>query len=171
MAVAIKAHGFKNIKIYNGGIKDWKKSGRRLESVETLSELTTPFITAEELLEKIKEANKGDCQDTNGQKLVTLIDIRSSFALKKKIGADHTRIQSNCPTIVALLDDFIDNKQLLKKIPRKGLVVIISETGNRDEYLIHYLKKYNYNNIVGLEFGMRGWLISRYPTDSVGPKI
>ncbi|MBL7225660.1 MAG: rhodanese-like domain-containing protein [Desulfobacteraceae bacterium] len=49
------------------------------------------------------------------------------------------------------------------QIPNKGLVVLVCETGNRDWAALRYLYKWGYTNIVGLRFGMRGWIKSDYP--------
>lgn len=61
------------------------------------------------------------------------------------------------------LDDLLD-ESTRKTIPRTGLVVIVTETGNRDEFAIRYLSQFGYDNIVGLKFGMRDWIKQRYPT-------
>jgi len=71
-------------------------------------------------------------------------------------------IKTNCKTIHCLLDDF-QKPEVRKQIPKKGLVVVISETGNRDWAVIRYLSKWGYTNIVGLQFGMREWIKSGYP--------
>lgn len=165
LAVAIKSEGFSNIRIYNGGLKDWIKSGQKIVSVEPLPDYTSPFISAAELAQKIEAAETNNCHDHNGAPTLTLLDFRASPALKKKIESDHFRVQTNCVTIRAGLDDFLLHPELVVKIPSTGLVVTISETGNRDDFLIRYLSKYGKDNIKGLEFGMRAWLISGYPVD------
>lgn len=169
MAVAVKSRGFTNIKIYNGGLKDWLKSGRDVESIELLPEVEVPLITADELQQRIMKAEEAGCVDSKGEPLLTLVDLRSSLYLKEKIGADHRVIQTQCETVTSILDNFITDRLLLARIPKNGVVVTVSETGNRDEFLIRYLSKHDYSNIVGLKFGMRGWLTSRFPTKKTSP--
>lgn len=167
MAVAIKNMGFTNITIYNGGLKDWVKSGNTVESKERLPEVKVDFIDADELMEKITEANKKNCVDSAGQPLLTLIDFRSSLQLSSKKGADKYRIKSNCRTITAFLDDFIDNDRLIQSIPKKGLSVSICETGNRDVFLVRYLSKFGRTNVKGLKYGMRNWLKADYAIERI----
>lgn len=167
MAVAIKAMGYKNISIYNGGLKDWIKSGLPVTSIEPLPEYKGKFISAEELRAKLSEAFPKDCQDDKGDSLVTLVDIRSSLHLNKRRGADLYQILTNCPIKSVLLDDFIENMELIRSIPKKGLVVSVCETGNRDIYLMKYLSKFGYTNVVGLQFGMRVWIKKDYPRKKI----
>ncbi len=169
MAVAIKKKGFTNIKIYNGGLKDWMKSGLPVNTIEPLPKYKGPVISADELVKKLREAEKTGCRGADGDALLTLIDFRASSRLKHKIGGDRYRIKTVCPTITALLDDFIDNQELIDSIPRKGMVVTISETGNRDSFLKRYLKKYGYTNVVGLQYGMRSWHKAGYPVEKIAP--
>ncbi len=164
MAVAIKKAGFTNIKIYNGGIKDWVKADNAVVSSDPLPEYNVEFIAVDELYGKIKEAEKGNCIDDSGNPLLTLIDFRVTSITSPKLGADFYRIKSSCRTITSVLDDFIDNKLLIGSIPAKGLVVSISETGNRDVFLIRYLSKFGLSNLKGLKYGMRNWLKADYPT-------
>ena len=63
MAVAIKKMGFKNIKIYNGGLKDWMKSNQPIEVLEPIPEYEGRFINSDELLEKLREGEACDCED------------------------------------------------------------------------------------------------------------
>jgi len=166
MAVAIKNNGFVNIKIYNGGLTDWKRSGLPLESTTFMPSYKGPRINAEQLHNKIEAAEAGNCLNADGNPLLTIIDFRAFIHIKKKIGGDRYRIQTNCPVIYAQLDDFIDNKMLLSRVPHQGLVVCISETGKRDNYLQRYLHTFEYTNIVSLEHGMRGWIKAGYPKES-----
>ena len=169
MAVAIKKMGFTKIIIYNGGLKDWKKSGLPLESIQPLPAYEGKFVSADELREKIAQADASGCVDHDGRPLLTLIDFRSSLKLSYRKGGDNYRIKTSCRTITALLDDFIDNPALINSVPKQGMVVTVSETGNRDIFLIRYLKKFGYTNIFGLEFGMRGWLKMNYPVEKISP--
>jgi len=56
---------------------------------------------------------------------------------------------------------------MLNSVPRAGLVVTITETGNRDSFLIRYLYKFGNVNTKGLQFGMRGWLKADYPVERI----
>jgi 3-mercaptopyruvate sulfurtransferase SseA len=169
MAVAIKANGFTNIKIYNGGLKDWIKSGNTTESIDPLPETKVTFIAADQLMTSITEADEKDCIDKNGQPLLTLIDFRISRNLFVKKGADKYQIKTKCLTVTVLLDDFIDNNNLIRSIPEKGLTVSISETGNRDTFLIRYLSKSGKTDVQALKYGMRSWLKADYPVETVAP--
>jgi len=73
-------------------------------------------------------------------------------------------IKTSCSTVHCLLDNLQD-PEVRSRIPRQGLVVIFSETGNRDWAAMRYLSKWGYTNIVGLQFGMRGWIKSGYPVE------
>ena len=57
-AVAVKGLGFTNIKIYNGGLKDWKKSGYKIDVIDPLPEYEGRFLTVDELLRKLKDADQ-----------------------------------------------------------------------------------------------------------------
>lgn len=73
-------------------------------------------------------------------------------------------IKTNCQTFHCLLDDF-QKPDLRKRIPRKGAVIVISETGNRDWAAMRFLSQWGYTNIAGLQFGIRGWIKSGYPVE------
>ncbi len=154
--------GFRNIKIYNGGLKDWKKSGYKIDSIEPLPKYEGKFITADELREKIKETEIVNCVDKNNEKILTIIDYRTENFIKTE--KPFPSIKTNCPTIKCLLDDLqeVDTRD---KIPKKGLVVLLCETGNRDDVAMRYLFKYGYTNVVGLRNGMREWIKSNYPVE------
>ncbi len=170
MAVAIKKIGFSNIKIYNGGIKDWIKSGNTITSIELLPDSKINFIDANELKTIIDTAEARNCVDEKGQPLLTLIDLRVTQGHSAKKGADKYRIKTRCHTITALLDDFLDNSALIQSIPENSLTVSISETGNRDEFLIRYLSKFGKHNIRMLKYGMRNWLKAYYPVEEMEQK-
>jgi len=170
MAVAIKNTGFTNIKIYNGGIKDWIKSGKRVQAIEVLPDTEINLIDADELMMLIAAADKQNCIDSRGQPLLTLIDLRVAKGHSGKKGADKYRIKTRCHTITTLLDDFLDNSPLIQSIPENSLTVSISETGNRDEFLIRYLSKFGRNNIRMLTYGMRSWLKANYPVEEIDHK-
>lgn len=158
MAVAIKQHGYANIKLYNGGIKDWKKSGLPTQSIEPLPNYAAATISSE-ALHAIMQTNER-CLDADGKPLVTLLDLRTENSLGES-AEDLQRIRTTCPVIPLLLDD-LRSEAVRAKIPRDGLVVTISETGNRDEFAMRYLSQFGYTNLKGLEFGMRGWLKNKF---------
>jgi len=161
-AVAAKKYGYKNIRIYNGGLKDWKKSGFAVVSDEGLPNYKGKFLTAEELLSEIS-AVKNTCINAEGRTRITLIDLRTEHQLK-----DTKRpsiIKCDCPIIYCLLDD-LQNVAIRRLIPKDGLVVTITETGNRDKFAMQYLYKHGYGNIKGLLFGMRGWIKPGYQTET-----
>lgn len=153
--------GYTNIKIYNGGIKDWKKSGYKLDVIEPLPKYEEKFITAGVLLEKIKQADSTGCSDKEGKNILTIIDFRTENFLKT--GEPISSIKTTCNTLNSLLDD-LRSPEMRDKIPKDGLVVTVTETGNRDKFVMKYLYKYGYTNVKGLKFGMRGWLKANYPT-------
>lgn len=43
-----------------------------------------------------------------------------------------------------------------EKLPQKGLMVTIAETGM--PFVNRYLSQFGYQNIIGLQFGMYGWI-------------
>lgn len=157
----MKAFGFNNIKIYNGGIKDWKKSGLPLQTIDPLPDVDVKLITVQELLQKIKDAESADKGTGNMHPSLTILDLRT------ELNFQHTGtrpiIKSNCNTVFCLLDDLQD-PQIRERIPKEGTVVTITETGNRDKYVVRYLSKFGYQNISGLLYGMRGWIKAGYPT-------
>ncbi|WP_028579557.1 rhodanese-like domain-containing protein [Desulfogranum japonicum] len=161
MAVAIKALGFSNIRIYNGGIKDWKKNDFPLESEAPLPETEVSFIEAKALYALLKEFQHRDCRDINGDPLLTLLDLRNDNILQKD--TPPPVIKTTCKVTTYLLDDLLDEKTR-DNLPRKGMMVVVTETGNRDEFAIRYLSQYGFTAIKGLKFGMRGWIKQRYPT-------
>lgn len=109
----------------------------------------------------MKELDNQNCLESNGQASLTLLDFRNSNLLKNT--QLPPQIATKCPIQQYLLDDIL-KEQVRAKIPHTGMVVTITETGNRDEFVTRYLSKYGYTNIKALQFGMRGWLKKRYPT-------
>lgn len=158
MAVAIKQTGYRNITIYNGGLKDWTKAGHNVDSVDPLPKLKVHFVNADELQTILQEADQQNCKDRKNNPLVTLIDFRISPTLQAKMRADTYQIQTTCNTIKAQLDDFIDNIELIESLPDMGQIISISETGNRDRFLVQYLSQFGKTNIRALKYGMRSWL-------------
>lgn len=154
--------GFTNIKIYNGGLKDWKKSGYKIDAIDPLPGYEGRFLTADELLTKLNDADRHNCADENNKAMVTLVDYRNENFLKTE--KPLPSIKTGCPTIKCFLDNLKD-PAVRNKIPKKGLVVLVCETGNRDAVAMRYLHKYGYNNVVGLRTGMRGWIKLDYPVE------
>ena len=152
--------GYRNIKIYNGGIKDWKKSNYRLEVIEPLPKYEFQFITSEDLLTTIKQAEAENCRDQNDKPFLTILDLRTEHFLNPDKPLSY--IESNCATINSLFDE-LANSEVRGQIPKEGLVVTITETGNRDKFAMQFLFKHGYTNVMGLQFGMRGWIKQNYP--------
>lgn len=162
MAVAIKDLGFSNIRIYNGGLKDWEKAGYAIETLDPLPEYEGAYMEAQELLALIARADSQDCKDKQGNPLFTILDYRTE--LVHNAGEELPVISTKCPQIVMLLDDFADPVKR-EKIPRTGMVILVCETGNRDPFAMRYLHSLGYDNIVGLRFGMRAWIKVGYPVE------
>ena len=163
----MKKMGFQNITLYNGGLKDWIKAGHKTTSIAPLPAVAVDFVDVDTLLKQLQKADKQNCLDPNGQPLVTILDFRVSHTLKQQLRADKVQIQTKCRTIKVQLDDFIDNTQLINSLPDSGQIISVSETGNRDRFLIQYLSQFNKTNIKGLKYGMRNWFKAGYPTEMI----
>lgn len=162
MAVAIKSLGFTHIKIYNGGIKDWIKAGHPIESRKPLPDYEGIFIPASELMAVLEKAEDNGCRDSQNHPLLTILDLRTENFLES--GSDLPAIKTRCKTITCLLDD-LTREEIRSQIPHDGLVVTLTETGNRDQFAMKYLYRHGFRNIRGLEFGMRGWIKLDYPME------
>lgn len=161
--MAIKELGFTNVKIYNGGLKDWKRSGYPLERLEPLEGHKGTYLSPEELWGKMAQAAlDGSCSDSDGNPKLTIVDYRT----ERVIGTPEPMVSilTSCPVVLVLLDDLAD-PDARSKIPRTGLVVVMSETGNRDWAALAVLAKFGYTNVVGLHDGMRGWLKAGLPVE------
>lgn len=156
----MKNLGFNQVKIYNGGIKDWRKNGFPLESRKSLPESEVAFVNTERLFELTRLAEPVSCRDPDGRPLLTLVDFRNSNHLVSS--KEPAQIKTSCPIQKLLMDD-IHHQENRERIPTDHHVITITETGNRDEFAIRYLSEYGYTNINGLRFGMRGWLKNRFP--------
>ena len=114
----------------------------------------------------MQSAESRNCRDGKGQPLVTLLDLRTEHHLVEDAltRSTMTYIKTPCPTVFCLLDE-LQNPRVRRQIPTQGLVVTITETGNRDTFAIQYLSKFGYTNLKGLMFGMRGWIKKDYPVE------
>jgi rhodanese-related sulfurtransferase len=122
------------------------------------------FIGAEELLAVLQSAESKGCKSEDGQPLVTLLDLRTEHHLDADTltRPTITDIKTPCLTVFSLLDE-LQTPKIRRKIPTSGLVVTITETGNRDAFAVQYLSKFGYTNLKKLMFGMRGWIKKDYP--------
>ena len=152
--------GYRKVKIYNGGIKDWKKSNYKLDVIEPLPKVKAEFLSSDDLLDKIKRTEAGNCLDQNNKPILTILDLRTEHFLNPDKPLSY--VKSNCSTINSLFDELAD-AEVRKQIPKEGLVVTITETGNRDKFAMQFLSKFGYTNVMGLQFGMRGWIKKNYP--------
>jgi len=163
VAVAIRQYGYTNVKIYNGGLKEWISAGLPVESTEKLPEYEVDFLSAEYVKSKMDIAEKSGCLSADGLPLLTFLDLRTERVPE---GAEAPLvIRSLCPTISGFLDD-LQRADFRKKVPLDSLVIVITETGNRDEYAARYLYKFGYTQVLGLQYGMRGWIKADFPTVS-----
>lgn len=129
--------------------------------MEPLPETEVQFIDTEALYVLLKKYDEQQCRDQAGQPLLTIVDFRNANHLASN--NPPPGIATRCPVQTYLLDDILDS-ETRDKLPIKGKVVIVTETGSRDEFVIRYLAKYGFSSILGLKSGMRGWLKHRYPT-------
>jgi rhodanese-related sulfurtransferase len=127
-----------------------------------LPEIEVPFIRVDTFLQQLQDARRTNCIDSHGAPLLTILDFRNGNFLKPD--NPPPRVKSNCLTQTILLDDLQD-PEIRASIPRKGQIITITETGNRDTFVIRYLSQFGFSNIYGLEFGMRGWIKLGYPTE------
>ncbi len=176
-AVAVKKLGYKNIKIYNGGIKDWSKSGFPLIRKAPLPDHKAKFITTERLASLLVEKAMWGCKNEQGNPVLVLLDLRNEPVLSEQHSTEESNIYKErllsidtpCPTISHLFDDFL-NSEVRRHIPTDVRVVTITETGNRDAQIQAFFAKYGYENIESLEFGMRGWIKGMHPVISLQGK-
>lgn len=112
----MKKLGYSNIKIYNGGIKDWNKKGFPLESIESLPDVESTFIDSDDLYDILKNYQTTTCYDSTGTPAVTLLDLRDGFHIPEE--KNPQQIATTCPTITILLDHLLD-PQVRKKNPKK----------------------------------------------------
>jgi rhodanese-related sulfurtransferase len=128
--------------------------------IDPLPSYDGEFITAEELMRTIKEAEAAGCVDQDDKPILTILDLKTDNFLQE--GTPSPGIRTECPTIRAWFDDLSD-EAVRNRIPRDGMVVTVTETGNRDQCVMRYLSKFGYTNIAGLQFGMRKWIKNDFP--------
>ena len=131
-----------------------------MKVIDPLPQYEGQFITSDELLDFIKKADQSGCVDSENRPLLTILDLRNENFLSTQ--AAMPSIETRCKTIAALLDD-LPNPEIRQQIPSQGVVVTVTETGNRDIFVMKYLYKFGHKNIKGLRFGMRGWIKLDYP--------
>ena len=129
--------------------------------IEQLPVYEAKFITADNLVEQLKQAQEaGTCIDSHGKPFITLLDLRTDNFVETDVPV--SSIKTNCPVSKHLFDD-LSNPEVRERIPSDTTVVTVTETGNRDREAMQYLSKFGFTNIVGLKFGMRGWIKQDYP--------
>ena len=141
------------------------KSGHRIATVQPLPDVTAEFVTAQALYAMICHDAGG--QNGDGHPRVTLLDLRTENLLGSETsGGSRTvvKIKTARPIVYAFFDD-LQRPDVRDRIPKDGLVVVVTETGNRDQFAIQYLSAFGYTNIKGLQFGMRGWIKEGLPIE------
>ncbi len=154
-AVAVKKLEYENIKMYKGGLEEWKKAGHTLDAAKPLPEYEVEFISAEDLLKELQEADSRDCTDWRNNPLITILDLRTENFLELKYPIFH--IKTKCQKLT-MLSEHLSDSHHRNKIPNKGQVVTLTERGVRDADVIRYLSAHGYTNIVGLKSGIQGWI-------------
>jgi len=154
-AAAIKKLGYENIKMYKGGLEEWKNAGHKMEASIPLPEYEGQFISSEKLLEDLRKADAKECVDWRNNPLITILDLRTENFLELKFPIFH--IKTKCQTIKMLFDQ-LSEKKLRDKIPTKGQVVTVTKRGDKDADAIRYLYIKGYTNVVGLSSGIQGWI-------------
>ncbi len=156
----MKKLGYTNIKIYNGGLKDWQKAGNPVEVIEALPKYQGNGISTDELFTRLQETELKGCGTVDDPSL-TILDLRTLSSLRKK-DSQVPDIKTTCP-VHRMLFDTLRDQDVRDQIPHRGLVVMVCETGNRGNLVMRYLSQFGFTNIVVLKFGMRGWLKAGYP--------
>lgn len=131
-----------------------------MSSITPLPDVPASFLSSDNLKLEIEAAEKNQCIDESGAPLVTLLDVRIENYLQSNRRLSD--INTACRTIKLQLDDLL-RADVREEIPKRGLLVTVTETGNRDVFVKRYLSRYGYDNIKGLDFGMRGWIKKGYP--------
>ena len=119
------------------------------------------FIETNALYALLQELEAAECAAKKGQPGLVILDFRNEVTDSSEEPLQD--IATKCPILHFQLDDIL-NPEVRAAIPKNGRVITITETGNRDEFIIRYLSQHGYTNIEGLRFGMRGWRKARHPT-------
>jgi rhodanese-related sulfurtransferase len=132
-----------------------------------LPDVKAGFISVEQLLPALQSAEGQGCRDDSDRAQVTLLDMRTEHHLSEDASdrSTITEIKTSCSIVSCLLDE-LQNPRIRRQIPKSGLVVTVTETGNRDAFAIQYLSKFGYANLKVLRFGMRGWIKKGYPVET-----
>lgn len=130
-----------------------------MESRDPLPDYQCEFLDTADVYSLLEEAEKNGCRSKQGGPAVTLLDLRADLHDKDK---SPFLIKTTCPIITSLFDD-LPKEEVRAKIPKDSLVITVTETGNRDNIAMRFLSKFGYTNIVGLQYGMRGWIKYDYP--------
>lgn len=93
--------------------------------------------------------------------MLTILDFRNTNHLSDTVPP--LKIDTHCPIRFYVLDDVL-NEGVRNELPEEGMVITLTETGNRDEFVIRYLSQFGITHLKALKFGMRGWVKERYPT-------
>lgn len=123
--------------------------------------MDSAFINADQLKQMIEKAQTGQCMDEKGAAAITILDFRNEFFLNPD--NPPPAIDTVCKTQRLQLDDLL-KPEVRAALPRHGKLVTITETGNRDAFAMRYLHGFGFDDISGLQFGMRGWIKLGYPT-------
>lgn len=67
--------------------------------------------------------------------------------------------------ILSLALDDLREEANRAKLPQTGLIVTITETGNRDKIVQRYLSQFGFTNVAGLKDGFRGWVKAGLPLE------
>jgi rhodanese-related sulfurtransferase len=161
MAVAIRKSGFNNIKIYNGGINDWMKSGLPLNSIKKIPDNPVNYIEPEDLHKLIMESDATNCLDKQGNPIFSFIDIRDT-SLDHVHKADKLTIKTKCKIHSFIIDDIMVAE---KKILPEGKWIVFCETGGRGHFLSRYIYESGKKDILILKSGFLNWEKKEFPTD------
>ncbi len=148
-AVVAKDQGYTNIAIYNGGLRAWRVSNEVI-TTRALPELAAfTFMENTRLWERIGAGEP-----------ITVLDFRVTAVEMAK-----GRIPCPNPSYQSLPLDALRDEALRDQLPRDGLIVTVTETGNRDKIVQRYLSQYGFTNVVGLKEGFRGWVKAGLPLE------
>lgn len=129
-------------------------------SITPLPDVSASLITSDQLKQEIDAAENNQCIDNSGTPLITLLDFRNENFMQRETPL--VDLDTVCRIMKIQLDDLLKS-DVRADIPKKGMLVTITETGNRDIFVKRYLSKHGYDHIKSLNFGMRGWIKKGYP--------